>query len=212
MKKWIALCVAALLLLPMLSGCGKEATAPADTTAPVETTEAPTPIGTLYVSFGAALEIPYDAEGNSLALIGANEAGQVLADAKQDQLNKGCVYTLRSILRYAISEDLLGDTKTCTIRVGANDPLPSEDFLQVIGQDCQYLIDEEVAGVDLYCLSGNNLDEQGNLTYEMAQLLASKYLNAEVTPAEATPNSAFAFTADGKTCTVDAFTGLVVGQ
>ena len=212
MKKWIALCVAALLLLPMLSGCGKEAATPADTTAPVETTEASTPVGTLYVSFGATLEILYDREGNALTLTGTNEAGKAIAEVKQDQLNKGCVYTLRSILRYVITEQLFGDAKTVTVRIGANDPLPAPDFLEVIGMDCQYLLDEELDDVDMYCLVGDMLDEKGNLTFDTAQMLAGKYLKAEATPAEATPNSAFAFTADGKTCTVDAFTGLIVGQ
>ena len=214
MKKQITLGIALLMLLSILSGCGSDTAAP--TTLAPETTAAaeaaPTPVGTLYVSFGAALEITYDEEGNALTLTGVNEAGKLLAEAKQDQLNKGCVYTLRSILRMVIDQQLLGDAKTVTVRIGAEDPLPTEDFLQTIGQDCQYLIDEEGAGVDIYCLTGDKLDETGNLTYETAQMLASKYLGAEATAAETTATDVYAFTAGEKTCTVDAFTGLILGQ
>lgn len=56
MKKWIAVCLIMTMLLGVLSGCGNEPAAPTDTTMTPETTApAPTPIGTLYVSFGAAL-------------------------------------------------------------------------------------------------------------------------------------------------------------
>jgi len=209
MKKIIAL---SLALLMLLAGCGRTE-APAETTTVPETTApAPTPVGTLYVSFGATLELLYDENGNALTLTGTNEAGKALAEAKQDQLNKGCVYTLRSILRMAIEQQLLGDAKTVTVRIGAGDPLPTEDFLFTIGQDCQYLVDEEMAGVDLYCLTGDMLDETGNLTLETARLLASKYLEADPTDEEAPANGVYTFSADGKTCTVDAFSGLVIGQ
>ena len=210
MKKYIALLLA---LVCLLSGC---AGAPAETTAPTTTaptTEpAPQPAGTLYVTFGAVLEIVYDENGNALTMTGINETGKILAEAKQDQLNKGCVYTLRSILRLAIADGHIGDAKTVTVRIGANDPLPGEDFLFTIGQDCQYLIDEEVAGIDMYCLTGDMLDEKGDLTFETAQLLASKYLNADpsqLTGDEAPTDGVYTFTADEKSCTVDAFNGLV---
>ena len=216
MKKWIAVCMVLSVMLGLLSGCGNETAAPGETALPTETTApAPTPIGTLYVAFGAALEITYDENGNALTITGTNELGKALAEAKQDQLNKGCVYALRSILRYAITEGLLGDAKTVTVRIGADDPLPGEDFLFTIGQDCQYLIDEEVAGIDMYCLTGDMLDEKGDLTFDTAQLLASKYLNADpsqVTGDEAPIDGLFSFTADEKSCTVDAVTGLVTGK
>ena len=212
MRKWIAFCLIMTMLLGALSGCGN---APAtDTSAPTETTApAPTPIGTLYASFGAALELTYDENGNALSITGTNEAGKLLAEAKQDQLNKGCVYALRSILRKAINDGLLGaDTKTVTIRIGVNDPLPTEDFLNTVCQDCQYLVDEEISGVDLYGLQGDLLDEDGNLTYAMAQRLATKHLGADATGDETITDGVYTFTAADKTCTVNALTGLVTGK
>ena len=204
MKKWIALLLVSLLLC----GCGKETATPTET--PETTEAAPTPVGTLYVSFGAVLEIVYDEDGNALTLTGANEAGAAIAAAKQDQLNKGCVYTLRSILRYVITENLFGDTKTVTVRIGATDPLPTPDFLEVIGMDCQYLLDEELDDVDMYCLCGDMLDEAGNITFDTAQMLAGKFLKAEAIGEAAPIDGLYLFTAGGRSCTVDAFTGLIL--
>jgi hypothetical protein len=132
-----------LALVCILSGCGGVPAETAPTTTVPATEPAPQPAGTLYVAFGAVLEMVYDSDGNALSITGVNEDGKNLAAAHQDQLNKGCVYALRAILRYAITEELLKDAKTVTVRIGADDPLPCEDFLFTIGQDCQYLIDEE---------------------------------------------------------------------
>lgn len=210
MKKVIALCLAILTLAGVLSGCNENLTDPAETT---ETKVSPA--GTLFVSFGAALEIVYDDSGNALQLTGTNEAGKVLAEARQDQLNKGCVYTLRAILRYAIDNDLLGDAKTVAVRLGINDPLPTDDFLAVIIEDCQYLVDEELAGIDMVCIADDKLGEDGNLTYEAAMKLASKYLcvDAADLSGEQTPvDGVYTFTGGDRSCTVDAFTGLVIGK
>jgi len=211
MKSSFAFLLIIALLAGVLSGCG--AVEPGETTLPTETTEAtPTPIGTLYVSFGATLEMTYDEAGNALTITGTNEIGKTLAEAKQDQLNKGCVYALRSILRYAITENLLGDTKTVVVRIGAGDSQPTEDFLFVIGQDCQYLLDEEVSDLDMHYLTGDMLDENGDLTFDTAQMLATKYLGGEAIAAEATAPGVYTFTAGDKSCTVDAFTGQVRTQ
>lgn len=214
MRKFVALgLVFVILLFSMLTGCGNSVAKP---TEPTETTETPpTPVGTLYVSFGAALEIVYDDAGNALELTGVNDAGKELANAKQDQLNKGCVYTLRSILRHAITNELLGDAKTVAVRIGANDPLPADDFLSVIVQDCQYLVDEELAGVDMVGLAGDKLDQNGNLTYDTAKELAGEYLGidaVDLSGEEIPVGGVYTFTGGDRSCTVDAFTGLVIGQ
>lgn len=207
MKKFLALCLALLALMSVLSGCGEEKADPTETT---ETT--PTPAGTLYVSFGATLEFVYDEAGNALELTGTNDAGKVLAEAKQDQLGKGCVYGLRSILRYAINNDLLGDAKTVAVRIGTDDPLPTDDFLDVIVQDCQYLVDEELASVDMFCLAGDKLGEDGTLTYAAAKELAGEYLGVDASGDQTPVDGVYTFTGGDRSCTVDAFTGLVIGK
>lgn len=212
MKKILALCLALAALLGVLSGCDQTTIEPTETTPVTEATEPAEPAGTLYVSFGAALELVYDETGVALQMTGTNEAGKALADAKQDQLNKGCVYVLRSVLRYAIDNDLLGDAETVAVRIGKDDPLPTEDFLDTIVQDCQYLIDEELAGLDMISFVGDQLAEDGNLTYASAKKLADTFLGADASGEEIPADGVFTFTAGEKTCTVDAFTGLVIGQ
>ena len=212
MKKWIALSLALCMALGVLSGCGTQSATPTETTEATKATESK-PLGTLYVAFGATLEITYDQNGNALELIGTNEAGKVLAEAKQDQLNKGCVYTLRSIFRYAITEELLGDAKTVGIRVGAEQRLPKNDFLDEIAYDCQLLIDEELAGLDIISLVEERLDDYGDLSYDTAKLFAQTYLEAEeVTGEQVAVDGVFTFTAGDRSCTVDAFNGLVQGK
>ena len=205
MKKLFALLLAAMLVISM-AACGETAAEPT-----TEPTIAPEPIGTLYVSFGAVLELAYDAEGNALSITGTNELGKSIADANQNQLGRGCVFVLRTILRYASDNNLLGDAKTMTVRVGAKEQLPKENFLEEIQTDCQYLADEECTGIRITPLDGDKLDSSGNITAATAKKLASLFFAADetaVTGGEAV-DGIFTFVCGENSCTVDAFNGLV---
>ena len=205
MKRLFALLLAAVLVISM-AACGETAVEP--TTEPTE----PTPLGTLYVSFGATLELVYDTNGNALTLEGTNELGKSIADANQDQLNRGCVFVLRTVLRYAADNNLLGDAKTMTVRVGAKEQPPKEDFLEEIQTDCQYLADEECTGIRIMPLDGDKLDSSGNITAATAKKLACLFFAADettVTGGEAAANGVFTFVCGENSCTVDAFNGLV---
>ena len=224
MKKLFALLLAALMILSM-AACGDEAQVdreekkPETTEASVpETTEATEPkvsepMGTLYVTFGAKMELVYDAEGNALSITGTNELGQTLAEAKQDQVGKGCVFALRAILRYASDNNLLGDAKSMVIRVGIGEKLPKENFLEEIATDCQYLADEECTGVQMFTADGDKLEEDGKLSVTSARALARRFMGAldeDVVSDETLVNGAYTFTCGDMTVTVDAFSGLVV--
>ena len=211
MKKLFALLLAALMVFSM-TACGETTEPPVTTTAPTTEATEPTPMGTLYVAFGATLELTYDANGNALTMEGTNELGKTLAAAKQDQVGKGCVFVLRAVFRYASDNQLLGDTKSMVIRVGAGEKLPSEDFLDTISTDCQYLADEECTGVRMAPLTCDKLDEQGNLTYNTALSLACRFMDAleeDVISDGSITEGVYTFTYDSISVTVDAFTGLV---
>ena len=211
MKKLLALLLTAMLIVSM-AACGETAAPPATTTEP---TTAPAPVGTLLVTFGAAMELVYDVDGKVISITGTNELGKTIAEAKQDQLNTGCVYALRAILRYAVDNNLLGDAKNMVVRVGKGDPLPKEDFLTEICTDCQYLADEECTGIQMIQLSGDKLNEEGNLTADTAKALAVRFLGAEaaeVTGTDAPVDDLYTFTWSDKTVTVHAFTGLVTAK
>ena len=210
MKKVFALLLAAVLVISM-AACGETAETPATTT-PATEPKAAEPMGTLYVTFGATLEFVFDAEGNALSITGTNEIGKTLAAAKQDQVGKGCVFGLRAILRYASDNNLLGDAKSMVIRVGAGEKLPSEDFLNTIATDCQYLADEECTGIQMFIAADSKLDTQGNLTPDAAKALAIRFLGAaeaDITGGDAAAEGVYTFTCGEETVTVDAFSGLV---
>jgi hypothetical protein len=210
MKKLLALLLAVMLVVSM-AACGKTDAAP--TTAPTTAPEKePEPAGTLYVAFGAALEMVFDSNCETISITGTNDLGKLIADANQNQLNKGCVFALRAILRYASDNSLLGDAKTMAIRVGAKDTLPKADFLEEIQTDCQYLADEECTGIRIVPLVGDMLDSDGNITAAAAKKLACRFMEAEdadVTGGEAAADGVFTFVCGEKSCTVDAFSGLV---
>lgn len=222
MKKLLALLLTAMLVVSM-AACGDSAETPATTTAPEATDPAPeatkppeptTVVGTLYTTFGAALKLDYNENGTVLAITGTNEAGTTIANAVQNQAGRACVFVLRTILRYAAENNLLGDAKTMTVRVGHGDPIPGKDFFETIITDCQYLADEECTGIRMYAIEKAYLDAQGNLTPETAKDLAARYFSVkaeELTVPETTQEGVYTFTLGDKTCTVDAFDGNAVG-
>ena len=204
----------ALMLVISMAACGNEAAAPettAATTAATEPTEA-VPVGTLYVAMGGTLELVFDNAGNALSITGTNELGETLAAAGQKQVGKGCVFVLRTILRYASDNQLLGDTKSMVLRIGAGETLPTEDFIEVIATDCQYLADEECTGVQMYRAIDDKLDADGNLTAAAAKFLAARFMGVtaeDVSGEETITEGVYTFSNGDVTVTVDAFTGLV---
>ena len=144
------------------------------------------------------------------------EYGKTIANACQNQLNQDCVFAARAMLRYASDNKLFGDAKTVAVRLGKNDPMPTTDFLETIITDCQYLLDEECTGLKMIRISDERLDEDSRLNLDCAKILASYYLGAptsELSGGEVPLDGVYTITtADGKSCTVDAFNGLVVGK
>ena len=214
MKKVIALLLCAVALVGLLAGCNKNKAD--ETTLSTEYLVESTPAGTLYLTFGAMIEVVYDADGNALHIAGKNDAGKTIANACQNQLNQDCVFAARAMLRYASDNKLFGDAKTVAVRLGKNDPMPTTDFLETIITDCQYLLDEECTGLKMIRISDERLDEDSRLNLDCAKILASYYLGAptsELSGGEVPLDGVYTITtADGKSCTVDAFNGLVVGK
>lgn len=213
MKKSLALLLSLILVLGLFAGCNKDV---ADSTTTVPTVgniyEDSTPAGTLYLTFSAAIEIIYDDAGKALQITGTNEVGKTVAAANQDQLGRDCVFVARALIRYAAQNQLLADAKTVAVRVGNDDPHPTDDFLEVIITDCQYLVDEECTGLRMIQLDQDRINSDGDLTPEAAALLASVFLGAAEADlaGEQTPvDGAYTYTWGDKACTVDAFTGLV---
>ena len=208
MKKFFALVLSAFMILGLLSGCGSNS----NTETTPATTESAAPIGTLIITMGATFELPYDAQGNALEINGTNATGKTIAENCQQNVGRGSVFAARTMLRYASDNNLIGDAKTMAVRVKQGDPLPSEDFLDTIITDCQYLADEESTGIRMVLLDGDALDANGNLTAETAKRMAARFLGcteAELAEEDAPVEGVFAYSYNATICTVDAVTGLV---
>lgn len=213
MKKILALLLGAILILGLFAGCNQNMANNTTTATTAEaTTEPAVPVGTLYLSFGPAFKIIYDRDGNALEITGTNEEGQTIATNCADQIGKGCVFVARKFLRYASDNNLLGNAKNMVVRLDMSDPLPSEDFLDTIVTDCQYLADEECTNLQLMKIDSDDLTCDGNLTLETARILAARFLGAEETDLvdpEAITDGLYTFSSCDASCSVDAFTGLV---
>ena len=235
LKKTIALILCAVVALCLFAGCNKQdaasttpgttaGTTPGTTVGTTATTstepttniyEESTPAGTLYLTFGAAIEIIYDDEGRALQISGKNEAGKAIANACQNQLGKECVFAARAILRYTSDNQLVGDAKTVAVRVGKGEATPDAEFLDTIVTDCQYLVDEECAGLRLVKIGEERLTEDGELTLDAAKRLAFYFLNipeADITGNNEPVDGVYTLTGGEKSCTVDAFTGMVTAK
>lgn len=212
MKRILAMLLCVILVLGLFVGCNKEEAAPTTTAATEASTEPAEPAGTLYLAFGPALALVYDEEGKVLQIAGTNEAGKTIADTCADQVGRGCVFAARKFLRYASDNNLLGDAKSMVVRVGNSDPLPTEDFLDTIVTDCEYLADEECTGIQLMKITVDDLDSDGNMIPETARALAARFLGvteSDLQGEETVADGFYSFSCGDASCTVDAFTGLV---
>ena len=225
MKKTFALLLA-LTMLFSFAACSVEkapekapetttATTP-ETTVPEETKpekpeEPTTPVGTLHVCFGASLKLVYNENGNVLGMAGTNEVGTGIAEAVQSQVGRQCVFALRSILRHAIKNNLLGDAKVVTVRVETGDQIPADDFFGTILNDCQLLCDEECSNLRMFILQDERLGADGNLTPATAKELAVRYLGVEETALTAGEDD-YSFLYEEKIYKVDPFSGNITAQ
>lgn len=206
MKKLIAIMLSLALTLS-LAACGSKT--PAETTVP---TEQAVPVGSVIAAMGAVFELVYDHEGVVLELKGLNDAGQQIADNCQQHLGRACVHVIRSLLRYASDNQLIGDARTLSVRVRHGDPLPEDTFLDTIVDDTQYLADEECTGIRMVKLDATRLTGEGLIDEDTAGYMAAVYFQGDVTEMTVSPLSQeniYTVTWQDAVCTVDAVTGLV---
>lgn len=214
MKKFLALALSAIMILAVLAGCGNAAK-PAEST-PETTVPEVKPAGTLMITMGASFELPYDETGKALEIIGTNAVGKTIAENVQQQVGKDCVHGVRSILRYASDNQLIGDAKTMAVRLAFGDTEPVEGFLDTIAQDTQYLADEECTGIWTIKIGEDDIDAEGFLLPETARKFAARYLGeaaADLIGEDAmSMEEVFTYSFDDKACTVDGRSGLVIGK
>lgn len=203
-KRIIALLGCIVLVLSMFSGCKKKE-------ADGSIYENFTPAGTLYIDFGVSIEVVYDDEGKALQLVGTNQAGKQAATNCTRFLGKPCSAVVWKLLEYSVKNKLTGSTPLMVIRLDKTDVPPSDDFLTAIATPCQQLSDRMNAGIRVFAPEGEQLDEEGQLTSQTAKALAAVRFGCaetDITGGEALADGVYTFTCNGKTCTVDAFSGV----
>ena len=202
-RRIAALLCCAAALLGLLCGCKKK-------NAAVNIYEDFTPTGTLYCYLNGAVELIYDDEGKALQLSGTNEIGKQLTSACIQLLGSKSEELPKAMLIHAIQNNLLGETKTMVLRVGSGDPLPYESMLTDIADQCQQLAAEKGCAIRVFAVNQNMLAKDDLLGLDIAKQIAAVYLGeGEISGDEAPANGVYSFTANGKSCTVDAFSGVV---
>lgn len=208
MKKTTQILAMLLIFAMVLSAAGCSKDGGKETTAPVKETA-----GVLTIAFGAVVEIVYDETGKLISLNGINETGEKITAACTGFEGRDVVHCVRSMLRYAYDNQLLGDAKTMSVRMGKDSKVPDEEFLPTIIQDTQYLADEECTGIRMVSIALEDLDSEGNISMEKAKHMAMIYLGAIQTADlggdEEAVNGIYTFDYEGAACTVNAVTGLV---
>lgn len=204
-----------LLVVILLVGKNKEETQP-ETTGNTQGTTLPEEkkaIGTLVIAFGAHIEMQYDHEGNALTIQGMNDLGKKIVENCSGFEGRDAVFAVRAFLRYATTNQLLGNTKNMTVRVKNGDPLPTEDYLETIVQDTQYLADEDCTGIQVLRIDQEKLDANGLIDLDTVRKMATRFLGATMVAdlgGDETPvDNIYTFDYEGKVCNVDAATGLV---
>ena len=202
-RRIAALLCCAAALLGLLCVCKKK-------NATVNIYEDFTPTGTLYCYLNGAVELIYDDEGKALQLSGTNEIGKQLTSACIHMLGSKSEELPKAMLSHAIQNNLLGQTKTMVLRVGSGDPLPYESMLTDIADQCQQLAAEKGCAIRVFAVNQNMLTKDDLLGLDIAKQIATVYLGEGEISGDAVPaNGVYSFTANGKSCTVDAFSGVV---
>lgn len=204
-KRIIALLGCAVLLLGLLSGCKKEPAAG-------NIYEDYTPAGTLFLNFGASMEIVFDDEGNTLQILGTNPDGKLIATNSTSYLGEHCYVAAWKGLEYGIKNNLTGSVPLMVLRLDKGEIPPEDDFLLSMAAACQELADSLSVKIQVFALEGDQLDSEGLLTTETAKTLAAAAFGctaADISGDVSTANGVYTLSYNGKTCTVDTFSGVV---
>lgn len=181
MKKLFAVCLACVMTLCLLAGCGNETAAPQtnpgtnDETTPV--VKDPTPAGMLLLSAGASLNVSYDADGLVLKIDGNNETGIELTEKYTDYLGKTCSVVVKELITASAEAGYLTPhDKNIVIKQALRSQLPTEFFLETIETEAKAAAEAAGSTAAVALIDESILDEHGYITLATVKALLSSHL------------------------------------
>ena len=174
-KKLLAICLAGVMALCLLAGCGNE---PATQTGPA--TKEPVPAGILILSAGASLSISYDADGAVLDIYGNNNPGIVLAGKYTDYSDKTCAAVAKDLIAAAAGAGYLSaEVKNIVIKQSLHSQLPGSDFLETVEAEVKTAAEAASSAAVITVIDETMLDERGYINLDTAKALLCNELGVE---------------------------------
>lgn len=182
MKKIIALLLAALMLVGVLAGCGKNDTNADQGTTPTgegegvsETEKA----GSLVVTANASVVITYGTDGLVLSAEGVNEEGVGLLESYSEPTGFSCTELITQIIKDSSARTNLGRLTYVVVKFDKDSQTPGTNFLESIESAAKKAVEEATPDTKLVMITQEDLDADGNINLATAKTLVEAYLEVE---------------------------------
>lgn len=170
-RRIFVLFLVALMVLG-LAACKKDKEAAGDLSAKELVHSAPLK---LQLLMDAEVSIGIDEDGNALAIIGNNEKGIEAAELCDDVVGKTGAEAVKMVLTVIQENDLVIGMNYVIIRQEPETVLPSEDYLQIIGDAAK----EALGGMPAIVISAADMDIDGYFNAEIAKQILQVHLGSE---------------------------------
>lgn len=176
MKKFIALLLAAVMLMGILASCGNTESKP-DTT---QNNQPATSIlsGMLVLSAQVSFKIGYDQNGTVMEVTGVGDEATSLLE-KYDCTNKTCATVVEELLVATAEATLLRDAHNIVLKLAVGSVMPSETFLDGLAKTASETAADNGSAAYVVVLGLDDLDAEGYISLENAQKLLLNHLSLE---------------------------------
>ena len=182
MKKIIALLLAALMLVGVLAGCGKndtnadQGTTPTGETQGVSETEK---AGSLVVTANASVVITYGTDGLVLGAEGLNDEGVSLLESYDEPTGFSCTELIAQIIKDSAVRTNMGHLTYVVVKIDKDSKAPGTNFLDSLESAAKKAVEEAAPDAKLVMIKQENLDADGNIDLVTAKTLIEAYLEVE---------------------------------
>ena len=182
MKKIIALLLAALMLVGVLAGCGKNDTNTDQGTTPTgegEGVSKTEKAGTLVVTANASVVITYGTDGLVLDAEGTNEEGTSLLGSYTELTGFSCTELLTQIIKDSAARSNLGRLTYVVVKIDKDAKTPGTNFLDSVESAAKKAVEEAAPDAKFLMIKQEDLDTDGYIDLATAKTLVEAYLEVE---------------------------------